>query len=186
MTSAYKGQNASQSGRDVEHQSGAGDAGGDYNERDSRRDEGTGGGEEQHAQPPLKDVPQTPLPWRQITVLLLMRLAEPISFSFIFPFIGDMLWELKATDDPSKIGSYAGIIESLFAAVQTLTVLQWARASDKYGRKPIILNGLLGSSVSSLLFGFSTTFPLLVAARCLSGAVNGNVAIYKACVCSAH
>lgn len=122
------------------------------------------------------------LPWRQLSILLLMRLAEPIAFTIIFPFIGDMIWEIGATKDRSQVGTYAGVIESLFAAVQTLTVLHWARASDIYGRKPIIINGLIGSTLSSLLFGFSTSFPMLVGARCLTGALNGNVAIYKATV----
>lgn len=111
-----------------------------------------------------------------------MRLAEPVAFSLIFPFVNDMIWDLHATDDVGKIGQYAGIVESLFAAVQTLTVLQWGRASDKLGRKPIIINGLIGSSISTILVGLSTSFPMLVMARCLSGALNGNVAIFKSTI----
>lgn len=124
----------------------------------------------------------TPLPWRQLIVLCLMRLSEPISLTFIFPFISDFVWDLGTTKERGELGMYVGIVESLFAVIQTLTVLQWARASDKYGRKPILINGLLGSSISSLCLGLSTTFPMLVLARCLSGALNGNVAIYKATI----
>ncbi|MCO5559244.1 hypothetical protein L7F22_012839 [Adiantum nelumboides] len=107
-----------------------------------------------------------------------MRLAEPVAFTLCFPFIGDMLWDLKATTDRGQVGMYAGIVESAFAAVQTLTVLQWGRASDKLGRRPIIVSGLIGSSISTLLFGLSKSFWFLVAARCLNGALNGNVVPY--------
>ena len=48
--------------------------------------------------------------------------------------------------------------------------------------QPIILNGLLASSISTLLLGLSTSFPMLIAARCLSGALNGNVAIFKSVI----
>lgn len=124
----------------------------------------------------------TPLPWGQLLVIMSMRLAEPIAFSIIFPFIGDMIWDLHATDNRGDVGKYAGIVESLFAAVQTLTVLQWGKASDRLGRKPIILNGLVGSSISTIMLGLSTSFPMLIAARCLSGALNGNVAIFKSTI----
>ena len=38
---------------------------------------------------------------------------------------------------------------------------------------------LIGSSISTLLFGLSKSFWFLVAARCLNGALNGNVVVYK-------
>lgn len=93
-----------------------------------------------------------------------------------------MLWDLKATTDRGQIGMYAGIVESSFAAVQTLTVLQWGRASDRLGRRPIIISGLIGSSISTLLFGLSKSFWFLVFARCLNGALNGNVVVYKSLI----
>lgn len=149
------------------------------NSQDDTR--GTNGPAVDHesGQTPSSQRPVTPLPWRQLSILCLMRLAEPVAFTLCFPFIGDMLWDLKATTDRGQVGMYAGIVESAFAAVQTLTVLQWGRASDKLGRRPIIVSGLIGSSISTLLFGLSKSFWFLVAARCLNGALNGNVVVYK-------
>ena len=51
---------------------------------------------------------------------------------------------------------------SMYYAAQAVTVLQWSRLSDKIGRKPVLLCGLLGTIVSSLLFGLSRSFPALV------------------------
>ncbi len=61
-------------------------------------------------------------------------------------------------------------------------MLAWGAASDKYGRKPIMLIGLAGTTLSQIAFGFSRTFWQAVAARCLAGALNGNVAIIKSIV----
>ncbi|SPO28813.1 uncharacterized protein UTRI_05126_B [Ustilago trichophora] len=122
---------------------------------------------------------ETPLPKRAITILVIMRVAEPINFTIIFPFINEMVYSIGATDDQARVGFYAGIIESLFALSQTLTILYWGSLSDRIGRKPVLLMGLTGVACSAILFGLSQTFWWAVAARAMAGATNGNVAIVK-------
>jgi len=51
---------------------------------------------------------------------------------------------------------------SLHYAAEAVTVLQWSRCSDHIGRKPILLLGLAGSVVSTILFGLSRSFWALV------------------------
>ena len=80
---------------------------------------------------------------------------------------------------------------------EAFTVLQWSRYSDHVGRKPIILTGLLGLSLSMISFGISKSFwglvvrydsersicvsypCLYVCSRCLAGLLNGNVGVLK-------
>jgi hypothetical protein len=69
----------------------------------------------------------TPLPIGQLAVLSLVRVAEPINFTMIFPFVNQvgsvsfcpsawcpdssqMMLELKVTDQPSEIGFYSGLV----------------------------------------------------------------------------
>ncbi|GAA5994481.1 uncharacterized protein JCM10292_002088 [Rhodotorula paludigena] len=121
----------------------------------------------------------TPLPTKQVFILCLMRFGEPIAFSLIFPFVSQFIEELGVTDDPRKIGYYAGIIESLFAFTTFSTVLAWGRLSDRIGRKPVLIIGLSGVTLSIISFGMSKSFWQLVVSRCLGGALNGNVAVIK-------
>ena len=86
--------------------------------------------------------------------------------------------------------------ESLFFVTEAFTVLQWSRWSDTVGRRPILLMGLFGLSLSMISFGMSksywglvirwgsSAFPHLmrlntVNSRCLAGLLNGNVGVIK-------
>ncbi|KIJ62892.1 hypothetical protein HYDPIDRAFT_176319 [Hydnomerulius pinastri MD-312] len=124
--------------------------------------------------------PRTPLPKLQLFVVLYVQLAEPITCTVIYPFVNQLVREIGITGgDERKTGYYAGLIESLFYATEAVTVLQWGRASDVIGRKPIMLIGLFGLALSMLSFGVSTQFWMLVLSRCAEGALNGNVGVTK-------
>jgi len=69
---------------------------------------------------------------------------------------------------------YVGITFACFSFAQVFTGIFWGRASDKFGRKPIMLFGMSGSLLCILIFGFSTSLPMAIVARSFSGLVNGN------------
>ncbi|KAI6098971.1 major facilitator superfamily domain-containing protein [Pisolithus croceorrhizus] len=122
----------------------------------------------------------TPLPKGQIIILMLVALVEPIASQCIYPFINELVSGLDITGgDERAVGYYAGLIESLFFATQALTVFQWSRISDQIGRKPVLLVGIFGLSLSILCFGLSKTFTGLVISRCITGALNGNIGVMK-------
>lgn len=93
-----------------------------------------------------------------------------------------MIDEMGVTDNPKKLGYYAGIVEALFALTTFLTVLHWGALSDRIGRKPVLLIGLTGVSLSVITLGFSKRFWQLVVARSLGGALNGNIAVLKSMI----
>ncbi|KAG9313058.1 MFS general substrate transporter [Chiua virens] len=133
--------------------------------------------------PPASKKPRTPLPKIQLAIILLVQFAEPISSMSIYPYINQLVAELDITrGDRRKVGYYAGLIESLFFVTQSMSVMHWSRLSDRIGRKPVVLIGLAGLSVSMTLFGLSRTFLQLVVSRCICGLLNGNVGAVKSMI----
>jgi MFS family permease len=82
----------------------------------------------------------------------------------------------------TDIAKWTGILASVFSVSQCLTGIPWGQASDKYGRKPIILLAMTCAMASSLTFGFSTNLKWAIVARAFSGASNGNVGILRTTV----
>jgi MFS family permease len=58
----------------------------------------------------------------------------------------------------------------------------WGTISDRYGRKPIVLSGLIGVALSSLTFGLAKNYWLALAARAIGGLLNGNVSVMQTMV----
>ncbi|KAL1660901.1 major facilitator superfamily domain-containing protein [Schizophyllum commune] len=123
---------------------------------------------------------RTPLDFGQLSIVLFLQLAEPLTSQVIYPFTPQLIRDIGITNgDETKVGHYVGLLQSLFFLTQAMTVLHWSRTSDRVGRKPVILIGLLGLSLSMYCFGLSKTFLGLVLSRGLNGALNGNIGVIK-------
>ncbi|KJK80253.1 hypothetical protein H634G_04492 [Metarhizium anisopliae BRIP 53293] len=123
-----------------------------------------------------------PFPTRQMFVLACCRICEPIAFMSIFPYIYYMIQDFHVTDDPSKISVYAGMVTSAFTLAEFATGVLWGKLSDKIGRKPVLLLGLLGTALSVLVFGFAPNLPVALFARALGGLLNGNIGVLQTTV----
>jgi MFS family permease len=55
----------------------------------------------------------------------------------------------------------------------------WARASDRFGRRPVLILGPLGLAIAMIGFGLSKEFWSLVFFRGLQGVFNGNIGVSK-------
>jgi MFS transporter, DHA1 family, tetracycline resistance protein len=73
-----------------------------------------------------------------------------------------------------------GLLATSFSLMQFLFAPFWGRLSDRIGRRPVILIGLLGSAVSYALFALATSLPLLFIARSLAGIAGANIATAQA------
>lgn len=103
----------------------------------------------------------------------LCRICEPIAFMSIFPYIYFMITSFHITKDEDQVGLYAGLVTSAFAFAEFSTGVFWGRLSDKIGRKPVLMIGLIGTLLSMFVFGFASSLPVALTARALGGALNG-------------
>ena len=100
----------------------------------------------------------------------------------IFPYAYYMIASFNITDDHDKISAYAGLLITAFTFAEFSTGVVWGRISDRIGRKPALLLGLVGTAVSMITFGFSTNLPTALIARALGGLLNGNVGVLQTTV----
>lgn len=66
-------------------------------------------------------------------------------------------------------GFSMGMLMSIFAAMQFVFAPVWGSLSDRIGRKPVLLLGILGNALAMLLMGLSNSLWLLFSSRALAG-----------------
>jgi DHA1 family multidrug resistance protein-like MFS transporter len=86
-----------------------------------------------------------------------------LGFGMIIPIMPFYIERMGAsgTELGLLVASY-GIMRLIFAPV-------WGGLSDRIGRKPVLMVGVLGNTIAMLLFGFATQLWMLFLARSLSG-----------------
>ncbi|KAL2019807.1 hypothetical protein VTK56DRAFT_9158 [Thermocarpiscus australiensis] len=115
-----------------------------------------------------------PLPAWQIVLLCYARWVEPVAFFSIFPYVNKMAQENGNLDD-ADVGFYSGLIESLFSLTQMSVMILWGKASDRFGRKPVLVLSLVGISFATALFGMAKTIWQMILFRCLAGIFAGTL-----------
>ena len=109
-----------------------------------------------------------------------------------------MIIHIGVTTDPQRIVFYSGLIESLFFLTAFCTcafslfilfashcslhlkfripyepiALFWGRLSDRIGRRPVILIGIVGIIISAIGIGLSETLVAMIVARCINSLHN--------------
>ncbi|KAF2094371.1 MFS transporter [Rhizodiscina lignyota] len=129
--------------------------------------------------PPAQEEEDVPLPKLQIFLLSYARMVEPVAFFSIFPFVNQMIFETGAVKE-ADVGFWSGLMESLFSLTQTIVMLAWGKAADRWGRKPVLVFSLCGISVAVALFGFCKTIWQMILARCFAGVFAGTVVTVRA------
>ncbi|KAK5692366.1 hypothetical protein LTR97_010674 [Elasticomyces elasticus] len=120
-------------------------------------------------------------PAAQLALLALVRVAEPIALTSIFPYAWRLVLDFNV-GDPANASFYAGLLISAFALAESLTGMYWGGLSDRLGRKPVLIMGCFGTIASLLIVGFSTSFWMALTGRFIGGALNGNIGVIQTMV----
>ena len=128
-------------------------------------------------QPPAAPLPRAPSVGSAVLICCLCNLSEAVAGNLLWPILPFLVARFDTR--PADVGFYVGMLGSAYFLGQTLTVRTWGALSDRYGRRPILLFGLLGSLITSAWFGFASSYTEALAARFMCGILNGNVSIAK-------
>ncbi|HEX5634355.1 MAG TPA: MFS transporter [Gemmatimonadales bacterium] len=117
--------------------------------------------------------------FRRLAVLIAIALVDMIGFAIILPILPFYVLDLEAT--PFVVG----IITAAFSAAQILASPIWGRVSDHYGRRPVLLVGLVASGLAYVVFGLATSIWLLLLSRVIQGAGGGTTGVAQAYIADA-
>ncbi|KAF2019629.1 MFS general substrate transporter [Aaosphaeria arxii CBS 175.79] len=120
-------------------------------------------------------------PATQLFLLALVRVAEPIALTSIFPYAWKLVQHYHVSSD-ANAPFFAGILISAFSFAEAITGMYWGALSDRVGRKPVLIMGCLGTIASLLVFGFASNFWVALAGRILGGLLNGNIGVVQTMV----
>ncbi len=70
-----------------------------------------------------------------------------------------------------------GVLIGIFSLAQMLMLPIWGYLSDRFGRRPIFIISILGTTVGYLLLGLTRSWAMMILARLLNGASGGNISV---------
>lgn len=106
---------------------------------------------------------------RRLLPLFAVVVIDLLGFGIIiplFPFMG-----VRLGLSPAEIT----LILAVYSFCQFLAAPVWGRLSDRFGRRPILMCGMLGAAASYVLLAFADSPTWLVASRALGGLMAGNL-----------
>ncbi len=103
---------------------------------------------------------------RNLIVLFFTLVVVMVGFGIVIPIMPFYIENLGAS------GSALGLLMAVYSLMQFLCAPLWGDLSDRYGRKPILLLGILGNAVTLILFGLSTRLWMLFVTRALAGVLS--------------
>jgi len=107
-------------------------------------------------------------------LLLFTIFVDFVGFGLIFPILPFQAQALGG--DPSDVT----LLIAVGAVAQMCSGTIWGRASDRFGRRRVLLSSLLLSTVAYAWFGFAHSLAALYVARVLTGATRGAVPVAQA------
>jgi MFS family permease len=112
-------------------------------------------------------------------IIFLTIFVDLLGFGIIIPILAPISAQY-CTEKWS--GPAAALLMASFSLLQMIFSPFWGRLSDKYGRRPILLLSLVGSTTSYFMFAFSGSYALLLFSRIFAGVCGGNVTAAQAFV----
>jgi multidrug resistance protein len=112
----------------------------------------------------------------KLTVLMITAFVDMLGLIIVFPLLPFYAQHLGAN------AAMVGALVASFSVAQLLAAPVWGWLSDRYGRRPAILVGLLLSAVAYVIFAFAASLWLLFLSRVVQGLGGGTIGVVQAYV----
>lgn len=120
-------------------------------------------------------------PTLQLFLLAIVRLAEPIALTSIFPYAWALVKRFHVGNEEDA-SFYAGLLISSFSLAEAAMGMFWGSLSDRIGRKPVLMIGCSGTMLSMVMVGFASNIWTALLGRALGGLLNGNIGVIQTMV----
>jgi MFS family permease len=114
--------------------------------------------------------------FRQLGVLIGLNFVDMMGFAMVLPLLPFYAQKLSASPE------MVGVLLASFSIAQLVAAPIWGRVSDRYGRRPALLIGLMASALAFLVFGLATSLWVLFLSRIVQGAGGGTTGVAQAYV----
>ena len=111
-----------------------------------------------------------------LPILFVTVFIDLVGFGIIVPFLAYYVESFGAHE------AVVGLLMSSYSLAQFLFAPVWGRVSDRVGRRPILLVGLLGSVAGFTLFALADTLSMLFIGRILMGIFGATIPTAQAAV----
>ncbi|HEU4524326.1 MAG TPA: MFS transporter [Gemmatimonadales bacterium] len=112
----------------------------------------------------------------KLLILFVVAFVDMVGLTMIVPLL-----PYYATDFGAGAAT-VGLLISAFSIAQLAVAPVWGRVSDRYGRRPAILAGLLITAAAYIVFAWADSVPALLAARLVQGIGGGTIGVVQAYV----
>lgn len=103
---------------------------------------------------------------KNLIILSFTLVVVTLGFGVVIPIMPFYIENLGAG------GTELGLLVASYAVMRLIFAPFWGSLSDRIGRKPILMIGILGYGITMVLFGLATELWMLFAARILSGVLS--------------
>ena len=117
-----------------------------------------------------RHIAATGIPPGTMITLMLSVFTVSMGYGIILPLLPYLIERLQgASADAARVSNATGLLTGLYTLSLFLFAALWGHLSDRFGRRLILLVGLIGFSATMLTFAFIENLPAVYAERFLSG-----------------
>ena len=113
---------------------------------------------------------------RKLIVLMVTAFVDMLGLIIVYPLLPFYASRMGAS------AMMVGALVAAFSVAQLVSAPAWGWMSDRYGRRPAILFGLLVSAVAYVIFAFAGSLWLLFLSRLIQGVGGGTIGVVQAYV----